>query len=524
MAIAFRYESADLSPKIPNPISASAGPKALFNATLTGLDHASRSQPFLAEKLPELNTATWQVLPDGQMETTYQLRPGLTWHDGAPLTAEDFVFAAAVYSEPGMGLFSPAPQQLIQEVRAPDPRTLTIHWSAPYADADALEGEFPALPRHILGQAFADYRQNPEARELFAKHPYWSSGYVGLGAYRLERWEPGVALYGEAFSGFVFGRPRIDHIIVRFFGEENTVMVNMLSGDIQYAANTSLRFEHGTVLQREWAATRTGVVVNVPSTAVTNLIQFRTDYQKTPALLDLRVRRALAHAIDKQALLDGLFDGQGTIADSSISPEDSYFPEVDRMITRYPYDTRRTEALMNEASFFKDGEGFFASATGARFRPDFMVLAGTSFERHQAIMVETWGRAGIETSPSVLAPAQSRIVENRHTFAGMGQAMASSTREGGPTTREIGTAENRWTGNNRSGWSNPEYDRLWQTYVASLARSEREQYLVQMAKLVTEQIPAHILYYDLRPIAYTSVLHGPQPLNPFWSVNMWELR
>src|SRR5206468_11588874 len=129
----------------------------------------------------------------------------------------------------------------------------------------------------------------------------------------------------------------------------------------------SMRFEHATVLQREWAATHAGIVENVPSTAVTNLIQFRADYQKTPALLDLRVRRALAHAIDKQALLDALFEGQGTIADSAISPEDSYFPEVEPVITRYPYDTRRTEALMNEAGFFKDAEGFYGSVAGERF-------------------------------------------------------------------------------------------------------------------------------------------------------------
>src|SRR5439155_11886400 len=128
---------------------------------------------------------------------------------------------------------------------------------------------------------FDDYRQNGEARDQLLKHTYWSSGYVGLGAYRLERWEPGVALYGEAFAGFVFGRPKIDHIIARFFGDESAVMVGMLSGDMQYAANTSLRFEHGAVLQREWTSTGRGVVVNVPSSAVTNLIQFRPGYQKT---------------------------------------------------------------------------------------------------------------------------------------------------------------------------------------------------------------------------------------------------
>lgn len=523
LVIAFRYESPDLSLKIPNPIAGTAGAKWLFNATLTALNHANISQPFLAEAQPQLNTDSWRVLPDGNMETTYRLKLNLTWHDGEPLTAEDFVLAAQVYAEPGIGVFSPSPQQLVQEVLAPDAQTVVVRWRSAYADADILSDDFPPLPRHILGKPFADYRQAGDP-DLFVKHPYWATGYVGAGPYRLQRWDPGVALYGEAFDAYVLGRPKLDRIIVRYFGDENAVMVNVLSGEVQYAANTSMRFEHAVVLQREWASSHAGIAENWPQTAVTNLIQFRPEYQRTPALLDLRVRRALAHSIDKQGLQDGLFEGQGVIAHTAISPDEGYYREVERVLTKYEYDPRRTEGLMNEAGFFKDRDGFYASAAGERFRPDFMVLQGTSFERHQAIMVETWARAGIETAPSVLAPAQSRIVENRHTFPGMGHSMASAVRDVGATSREIGTAENRWTGNNREGWSNPEYDRLWDTYSTTLARSERERYLVQLAKLVTEQVPAHILYYDLRPIAYTSALSGPKPVNPWWSVHHWDLK
>jgi ABC-type transport system substrate-binding protein len=66
-------------------------------------DDRESPTPYLAEALPTANTDTWRILPDGRMETIYRLRPSLTWHDGAPLTAADFVFAWRVYATPELG-------------------------------------------------------------------------------------------------------------------------------------------------------------------------------------------------------------------------------------------------------------------------------------------------------------------------------------------------------------------------------------------------------------------------------------
>src|SRR5438093_15579 len=66
--------------------------KRLFNASLAMMDSSGVIHPYLAETLPQLNTDSWQVFPDGRMETTYRLKPNLTWHDGSSLSADDFVF------------------------------------------------------------------------------------------------------------------------------------------------------------------------------------------------------------------------------------------------------------------------------------------------------------------------------------------------------------------------------------------------------------------------------------------------
>src|SRR5436190_14452961 len=75
----------------------------LFNAGFALRDGDGNFHPYLAESLPQLNTETWRVSPDAKMETTYRLKQGLVWQDGAPVTADDWGFAYAVFAHPGVG-------------------------------------------------------------------------------------------------------------------------------------------------------------------------------------------------------------------------------------------------------------------------------------------------------------------------------------------------------------------------------------------------------------------------------------
>ena len=167
------------------------GPNArrLFNAALFLEDEREVPRPYLAEALPRLDTETWRVFPDGRMETTYRLRPGLTWHDGHPLTGEDFVFAWRIFTDPDLaGLFTPTPQNLMEEVLAPEPHTVVIRWRRPSADADNLAlNRFQPLPRHILD---APYQQG--SADAFGAHAYWTREFVGLGPFKIDRWEPEI--------------------------------------------------------------------------------------------------------------------------------------------------------------------------------------------------------------------------------------------------------------------------------------------------------------------------------------------
>jgi peptide/nickel transport system substrate-binding protein len=524
-----RNEVDNLQPKVTGP-NAPERTRRLFNAELTLMDRAGNAIPYLAETLPQLNTDNWQLLPDGRMVTTYRLRPGLTWQDGAPLTAEDFVFGWRVYTSPTLGIFSNKPQDLIEEIAAPDPRTLVIRWSTTYPDAGTLAyDQLPPLPQHILEGAFTAGERDPAARDTILNHSYWTNEYVGAGPFRLVRWDAGYELEGVAFDGHALGRAKIDRIFVRIMNDENAALTRLLAGEADYAEGFLLQFEHGVILQREWEPTRKGTVLIWPDATSAQAVQFRPEFQKSPPLFDVRVRRAISHAVDRQAVDEGTFDGKAGVLETYVTPQAPYYAEVDRTITKYPYDPRRTEQLMNEAGLSKDGEGFFARG-GERFRPDYWITAGTQSERASAIISESWRRAGVDNQPFVLSLAAGRDNEVRATFPGMTQVGMGVRPEviENMLSSQIGTPANRWRGNNRGGWVSPEVDRLWEAYNSTLDRSERDRRIIEIAKVASDQLPIFVLYPNIRVRAVAANLTGPDVgapgTLPQWDVHTWELR
>src|SRR6266508_2923339 len=117
LVVGHRIEPSNLAPKV----LGTNGPlrnSRFFNAALSVVDDKGVARPYLAEVLPQLNTDTWRVFPDGRMETTYPLRANLTWHDGEPLTADDFVFGWRMYAEAQLGQASSIPVNSMEEVVA----------------------------------------------------------------------------------------------------------------------------------------------------------------------------------------------------------------------------------------------------------------------------------------------------------------------------------------------------------------------------------------------------------------------
>ena len=119
----------------------------------------------------------------------------------------------------------------------------------------------------------------------------------------------------------------------------------------------------------------------------------------------------------------------------------------------------------------------------------------------------------------------------RSTFPGLlnyGISPSTSSALGSLITAQIGTAANRWGGQNRGGWSNAEYDRLFEAFDSTLGRSTRIQRVVDLARLLSEELPSYPLFSNLGAITHLSTLRGPEVGTPdtlvHWNLHEWELR
>jgi peptide/nickel transport system substrate-binding protein len=527
IALGVRYELISGQSKALNNSSSDAQ-KRLFNASLTLMDARGQIHPYLAESLPQLNSESWRVSADGTMETTYRLRPNLTWHDGRPLTGDDFMFAYSVYtSRAGLALFQSTPQDRMAEVAAPDPRTVVIRWRSLYPEAGSLRFEhFDPLPRHILGP-IADLEDGDALGTL----PFWTRDYVSAGPYRIDQWQPGALLEAVAFDGHALGRPKIDRIIVRFVADENTMLTNVLSGAVDVALDNALRFEHALVLKQEWGpGTRGGTVLLEPIQARTMGFQRRPDFVSPRAFLDLRVRRALAHGIDKQGLVDGLYEGEIQPSETILSPGIAYAVDLDRAVVKYPYDPRRTEELLTEAGFRRGADGIWAGGdAGERMAFQFMSGSGTRNQRERAVISDEWRRMGMEVSEAQFPASGVTDPQIRATIPGVlswgttgGEAWLTRY-----VTSQIGSPATRWRGENYIGWSNPEFDRLYDQFNSTLDRSERNRQVIQMLRLASEDVATIVLYHDQGVTAFRAPIMGPQVGVPdhtlAWNVHEWQI-
>jgi peptide/nickel transport system substrate-binding protein len=504
-----------------------ADAKRLFNASLFLADYQGVPQPYLVESKPELNTDAWRVYPDGRMETIYMLRPGLTWHDGAPFTSEDMVLSWQMSKNPDFGVSGLVPMKWVDDVVALDERTLLVRWNTTYPMADAFSGrDWAPLPSHILKSPF-----DSMSAQSFLNLPYWTHEFVGLGPFRVERREPGSFIEGVAFPGHVWGRPKIDRIQVRFAADPNAALSNLLAGEAHVALDNTLGFEQGAFLKRVWAQRSAGTVLLSPNNLRYVQIQFKPDYVSPREILDVRVRKGLAYAIDKQALLDGVQGGEGQFAEGMFPPLVDYYDAALRAVTKYPYDLQQSSRLLQEAGLRRVGDGPYAIG-GEVFRPELRASASDQNAREQAIIADAWRRAGVDVQSRLLSELEQNDRELRSTYPAYATADTVGLEERtvyvklyGPN---IATTANRWSGSNRGGWQHPQFDEQYDQLTTNLDRGARNQAIVQAAKLVSDEVPLYPLYYNYDVRAHAAALLGPQAYAPggeaTWAVEKWEIK
>jgi peptide/nickel transport system substrate-binding protein len=504
-------------------------PFLMFNALPTRSDAQGAPLPELLASLPALNTDSWRVFPDGTMETTYTLRPNLTWHDGEPLTSADFVFAWRVYSSPDLGFASHAPLPAISEVAALDRARFMIRWKVLYPDADTLselDRELPPLPQQLLGPAFD--RMATTGRESFASHPFWGPQYVGLGPYRLQQWEAGSYIDAVRFEGYVFGAPKVPRVQLRFSADQNVVVASLLAGEAHVATANALA-QNPEALTQQWDRTKQGSVLQFPSSLRYAGFQLRPDFANPRAILDSRVRKAIAHAVDRQALSDAVYGGQMIFADTPVWTGSAWGAAMDASVPTYPLDLRASENLMNQAGVNKGSDGLYRWPEG-RLSFELATTEDPDSIRELLVLADRLGAAGLDVQQRVIPAALAQDGQLRATFPTI---QLIGTYLGQPALDRLASAEipaagNRWLGGNRGGWSSREFDQLLSTFNTTLDHGERVNLVRQMLRIFGDEVPWITLLFRATSFAYVAELKGPALTAPEsdvgWNIYQWEFQ
>ena len=193
--------------------------------------------------------------------------------------------------------------------------------------------------------------------------------------------------------------------------------------------------------------------------------------------------------------------------------------------TRYRYDERRAQTLLEQAGFVRGSDGGWAGASG-RFTLEQWYIAGATNERESTILVDGLRQFGIDASSHVWGVQRTSAEERAKTSGIFGGTIALPVYH----SRDVARPETRWTGANRLGFATAALDRALDAYDMTLDRQGRVQEIIDMERIAMDQLPSIVLYYNPRVIAHAADLVGVvQSLTPeatgtarkIWSWN-WQ--
>ena len=433
----------------------------------------------LAEELPSVKKGTWKIDTQKKtMITVYKLRPGLTWHDGKPYTSKDFEFGWQIAKHPEFPMPDRLVPDLISKIETPDDRTIVIHWNDLYNEAYAIQyTHVRAFPRHLLQEAFS-----AGDMKAFANLPYWNKNFVGAGPYRVVEWDAGTRMELEAFKDFTLGRPKIDRVTYKTVEDTNTNLAAVLAGEVDLCMRSTISFDGAMILREQWEKPGKGKIYISP--ASWSWLNLSRD---NPWFSDVKVRRALLHAIDREAMVQNLFKGEKIVSHLPLSRVRKSYKKALATATLYKYDPETAKKLFAEAGWKPGSDGVLVNAKGERMEFEFRVTAERrDHEQAQAIIADYWKKVGVRTNIKNLPNRLLNAAENRNRWPGAFIGTHNVTVEEWQErfhTKNIPTAENKFAPENVSGWNDPRKDAILDELNSIVTPARSEQLQLEFLKM-----------------------------------------
>jgi peptide/nickel transport system substrate-binding protein len=446
---------------------------------------------------------------------TFTIRNDATWGDGVPVSARDVVFTWEVGKHPKTGIGTAELYRRILSIDEIDEKTFTLHVDRLTFDYNDLGG-MDLLPEHIERIKFADpenYRNKTAYDTDTLNEGLYHGPYVIAGV------EIGSHVVLERNSMWQGPQPQFDRIIVRVV--ENTAAMeanlvsgslDMISGELGLSLDQAISFDkrHGDKYR-----------VLYQSGLIYEHIDLNLD---NPILADVRVRRALVHAIDRQAISAQLFAGRQPAATSNVNPLDKVFAKD---ISGLDYDPKTAAQLLRDAGWGTMKNGVRVNAGGDTLSLEFMTTAGNrTRELVQQVLQSQWKALGIQVK-IINQPARVFFGEtmDERKYTGLGMYAWISSPESVPRTSlhsaYVPTANNGYEGQNYPGFKNIELDDLIDAIEVELDFEKRRALWRRLQEIYVSEVPVIPLYFRANAFLLPPWLHGVEPTGHQYPTTLW---
>jgi peptide/nickel transport system substrate-binding protein len=439
--------------------------------------------------LPNLRDGTWKL--DGEkMTLVWRVKPR-NWSDGRPVNCGDYIFAHNVARNEQVPVVVRDLTNRIANVvctAGAAGTAITVNWKERYAYANLTITEYGALPRHVLERY---YRANPSKLN---EAPYGNDPAVtvGDGAYKLVEWRKGASMTVESRGAHpIFGTPAVRRITWRFIPDTNALVANMLSGAIDAISTIGISFDQAVQLEQQ-AQGRFRVFFD-PG-LIWEHIDFNLD---NPLLADVRVRRAIVHGINREQMVQQLFQGKQPVSHTYLPPRHPGYTDA---VQKYPFDQARARALLAEAGFTPGPDGILRNAAGQRMSLEIGTTAGNRVrEQVEQIIQQNLRQIGIEiTINNFPARVFFGEITNQRKFKALAMYawVLSPTSDCDQlyTSDGIPNQANSWAGQNYPGFKNADMDKACKAASREVDEAARNKLLNESAIIFARELPTIPLY------------------------------
>ncbi len=506
LRIGFQTGPNTLNPILQGNTTESNITRLMFDGLVSVDASGKREVPILAAYVPTL--ANGGISRDG-LTIVYHLRHGVKWHDGAPFTSKDVAFTWRAILSPNNNVLSQSGYSLVRSVDTPDATTVVFHMKQRFAPAiNTLFGEsdtaYCVLPEHLLGKLH-DINSIP-----------FNSNPIGTGPFKFKEWARGDHITLVRNDDYFLGKPKLASIVLKFVPDENTEVNLLRTHDIDWQFEAS---EH------EYEALKT-----IPDVKI--VLQDMNEYERinmntrSPALSDVRVRQAIAYAIDRAKLVQTLTFGSAVVADQDLPP---FMWAHAAKVTRYDYDPAKARALLRAAGWVPGADGDVVK-NGTKLSLGIAFNSSNATRRAAVVQVQSMLKAiGIEVDVKgyqgalLFAPmGQGGILQNGHYDLAWTAWIAGID----PDQSSLFMCDRRPPGgNNDMRYCNPALDAAEERALTTFDIPARKKAYAEIEAILTRDIPILPVWWprQIQPINPDFKTFSPNPVTETWNAYTWDI-